>query len=130
MIDLSSMFRLAIGYYARPVTIQDTTYSATDGEDVQVVSGSARTVYAAVDSSSRQTMEYLFGGDVSDGDVLLYVPSTESIYIADLYTNGTRKQSYLTDGGTVYRVAGKSDVANPAGYYVYLCKRHVKQGVY
>jgi hypothetical protein len=129
-LNLSGIFRMAIGFYSTSITIQDTVYTVSSGEDVQALSGSARTVYGAVDSSSRQTMEFLFGGDVSDGDVMVYVSSADAIYIADMYASGaTRKQSFMLDGGVYYRIASKADWSGICGFNVYLAKRHVKQGV-
>ena len=99
MIDLSGPIRIAIAFYGTNITIQDVTYTATSGMDVQALSGTARTIFAAVDSSSKQTMEYLFGGSVSDGDVMLYCYSSATLYIDDIHSpSSTRKQSFYKDG--------------------------------
>jgi hypothetical protein len=55
---------------------------------------------------------------------------SDVLYYDDQYSTGaTRKQSYLTDSGSVYRIAGVSDWSVQAGIRIYLGKRHVKQGV-
>jgi hypothetical protein len=130
MMALEGLIRIALTYYASPITIQDVTYTATSGEDVQALSGAARTINAVVDLSNKQQMEYLFGGSVSDGDVMIYTFSSDTIYIDDIHSSSaTRKQSFYTDGSNVFRISGIADWSS-TGMKIYLAKYHVKQSVF
>ena len=81
------------------------------------------------DPTNTRKMEYIFGGNVSEGDLLLY--TSELLYVDDMYDPNSglpRKQSFVTYSATQYRVSDFRDWRTQAGVYVYLCKRHIAQG--
>jgi len=109
--------------FSVPILVQDVIYTESGGTDNPGAPDS-RTVQGAVDPSNARKMEYLFGGSVSDGDILIY--TTGALYIDDMYTSGAaRQQSFVTYSGFQYRVANVADWTQQAGMFVYLAKRHV-----
>lgn len=127
ILPLSGPLGVALTSFSLPITAQDTTYTATNGEDVQALSGAAYTISGAIEINRNQ-VEYLFGGSASSGSIT--VTTTAELYIDDVYApSATRKQSFITHAGTIYRVSQCLDWMQQAGVRVYLAERHVRQQV-
>lgn len=125
LIPLFGALDIAMGMFQIPIAIQDVVYAASGGKDSQG-SPVSRIIQAAIDPSNARKMEYLFGGSVSDGDILIY--TSEPLYIDDMYSSGSaRRQSFVTYSGFKYRVANIADWSGQTGIYVYLAKRYVQQ---
>ena len=118
---------IALAMLSIPIPVQDVVYSASGGADGQGTPIS-RTIQGAIDPSNARKMEYLFGGSVSDGDLLVF--TSAALYIDDQYnpTSGQpRQQSFVTYQGWQYRVANMADWTQQAGMFVFLAHRHVAQ---
>ena len=126
MFPIQSPLALAVSILSINIAVTDTQYTATNGVDVQTQTGT-RTITGAVDATNSKQMQHIFGGSVSDGDIMIITASP--LYIDDVYTTSRGKQSFITYGGLSYRVANNSDWTPQAGLQVYLAKRHVKQAV-
>jgi hypothetical protein len=133
ILPLTIHASIAIGMLSISVPVIDTQYETVGGVDIQVPVGN-RTIEAAVDASTRRTLELIFGGSVSDGDIGIWpLNSNDILYWIDNFEaqpfvdDDLRKQSFIMYGGNEYRVTGASDFTPQAGHKVYLAKKHVRQ---
>ena len=127
ILPLSSLFGISINYLSVSINVTDTTYTPTQGMDIQSIDES-RIITGAVDTSGSQRLENLFGGNVSDGDIS--ITTTDTLYIGDIVNyaaNELQRQSYITWEGLTYRVADCSPWLKHGDFKVYLAKRHVRQ---
>jgi len=125
ILPLSGVIGVGISFYYIPIDVQDVIYSASGGVDEQG-SPLSRTIQGAIDPSNAQKLEYIFGGNVSDGDILIY--TNAPLYIDDQYApEATRKQSFVTYSGFEYRVSHVADWSGQLGQFIYLAKRHIVQ---
>ena len=125
LLPLSGVIGVGIGFFYITIPVQDIVYSESGGIDGQ--SGPAsRSIQGAIDPSNARKLDYIFGGNVSDGDILIY--TNAPLYIDDQYApDSTRKQSFIVYSGFNYRVSNVADWTGQLGQYVYLAKRHVAQ---
>ena len=109
------------------VPVVDMGYENVDGQDVQIVIAN-RTFDGAIDPNNMKELEKIFGGDVSNGDILIITEDTLFLLDqTDAIAPADRKQSFVTYSGLVYRVMNYADWGQQAGVRVYQGRRHVKQ---
>jgi hypothetical protein len=126
IIPLTSFARTALSFYSFPLIVKDATMTTVDGQDKQAIT--SRSLVGCIDPSGGKRMEQIFGGSVSEGDIMIITEA--ELYIDDEYVVGSRgKQSFLEYGGLVYRVVEASNWMIQAGVTVYRAARHVKQDV-
>lgn len=128
MLPLTTYFDLALPMLMVPggLDVVDTTYNYEDGVDVQEIDEERNIAQIAIDPHNSRMMQHMFGGSVSDGDMLLY--TKESLYIADAYgPDEIQRQTFFNFCGYGYRVAAISPWALHLGFSAYLAKRHLKQ---
>jgi len=127
LLPLTMPIAMALSFLSIEIQIKDVVYQTVGGEDKQT-SFDVRNISAAVDPGRSKTLEMIFGGSLSDGDIGIF--TSASLYMIDQYAEGAQiKQSFVTYGGVNYRVAEVADWVAQAGVFVYLAKRHVKQDV-
>jgi len=118
---------LALDFFTTGYAITDYVYTTVDGEDRKAVNAVRADVALAIDPSGSKELERIFGGSVSDGDLL--VVSREVLYMSDMYVTGeTRKQSVFTYSGVPYFISGIADWNAQVGVRVYRASRYVNQG--
>ena len=118
---------IALSYLATPdgLQITDVRYDKQDYQDVQVVIGT-RVIEAMIDKSGGRNVERIFGGSVSDGDILII--TKETLFISDSYNQGQdQKQSFFQFYNFSYRVVGVDWWEKQMGLKVYHCKHHQVQ---
>lgn len=110
------------------LNVTDTRYDKVDFVDQQVKVDD-RNIEAAVDKAGGRKVENIFGGSVSDGDLLIY--TSAKLYISDEYDpgdpNDKQMQTFFSFHGFEYRVAGVDWWSQQLGMKVYLAKRHLQQ---
>lgn len=117
--------QIALGFFLLDTAVRDVLYSTENGQDVLLPLGQ-RVVQAAVDPGNSRSMERIFGGSISDGDI--GVTTMAELYFTDQYAAWEgQRQSFVTYQGIEYRVENYADWNPQAGIRVYLAKRHVKQ---
>lgn len=127
ILPLSHALSVAYNTFSTTITVQDVTYTTTNGEDVQANAGAEYVINAVVEVQGK-TIEFLFGGSASSGSIAITTP--EELFIDDVYAPAAnRKQSFITYLGTVYRVAQCLDWTIQTGFRVYRAERHIKQQV-
>lgn len=128
ILPFTAIAGLAISMFSVPVRVTDTHYITISGVDQQVTDGS-RTIDAAVDMGGKRSLEPIFGGSVSDGDIGIWpAPGVDLYFPLDEWEPGDpRKQSFVIYLGVTYRVVAVADYANQAGCKTYLASRHVQQ---
>lgn len=125
-----NQLQLAVDMFSLPtVPVTDTGYEHLDGRDVQSIL-SNRTIVAAIDPSSMKQLEKIFGGDVADGDIVIY--TRMELFILDetdaLGPEG-RKQSFVEYSGKQYRILNYADWEVQCGVRVYQGRLHVAQDI-
>ena len=128
MLPLTTYFDLALSMLMVPggLDVIDTTYNYEDGTDIQEIDEERNIAQIAIDPNNSRAMEHMFGGSVSDGDIMLY--TKETLYIADAYEpDETQRQTFFNFCGYGYRVAAISPWTVMLGMNAYLAKRHLKQ---
>jgi hypothetical protein len=121
ILALAQLGQLAVSFFEIPVIIEDVEYTKTDYQDVPGEPVS-RTIQAAIDPTNKEKLQFIFGGNIEDGDVGIY--TKEFLYVP---SQGETKQSYLLDGNIRYRIVQKADWTKQLGVYVYLGRVHVEQ---
>ena len=125
LLPLSGVIGVGLGFYQISIPVQDVVYTASGGVDGQS-SPASRSIQGAIDPSGARKLAYLFGGNVSDGDILIY--TTAPLYIDDQYAqDSTRTQSFITYDGFQYRVSELSNWSGQLGQQVFRASRHVAQ---
>jgi|GEM_PF-4142366 len=115
--------KIALNMFKLSVSVTDTRYSRTsNGEDARIVTG-MRTIKAAVDPSNSSQLEHMFGGSMTDGDIVLYTKETLS-FVDEHENSANQQQSFLLYGCKLYRVVNFSNWAQQTGVNVYLARRH------
>jgi hypothetical protein len=128
LLPLTGLIKRGLSLFTVPggVLVNDVLYETVDGQDQQFPRGT-RTIEAAVDASDKQSLEFIFGASVADGDIGIY-PLNDELYFLDLYgPDDVRMQSFVTYQGTQYRVRARAPHVPQAGINVYLASRHVTQ---
>ena len=121
------MLQMAVGCFQTSVNVTDTQYVKQGANDVQQVLAT-RTIQGAVDRSSAKKLENIFGGNVSDGSIMVY--TQEELFIDDIYEVGSpQKQSFFTWERIKYRVVGIAPWYEVTGIRIYLAEIHVKQDI-
>ncbi len=116
----------ALDLFTIKYTVVDYVYTTTDGEDKKMVNATRTGIPLAIDPSASKQLENIFGGSVSDGDLL--VISREPLYMSDMYIAGeTRKQSIFQYMGVSYFISGIADWNGQVGVNVYRASRYVNQ---
>lgn len=127
MYNINWAIGLAMSFLTVPIVVTDTRWikDESTGSDNQSIIAT-RKLNVPVDPNNSKQMQQIFGGSVSDGDIMIL--SSEPLYIEDLYEAGERnQQSFVDYGGLTYRVSNEANWEPQAGMKVYLAKRHVKQ---
>jgi hypothetical protein len=124
---------IAIGATSVPIEVRDVQYETVAGVDREVPIRT-RTIDAAVDSSDKRRMEFIFGGSTSDNDIAIWpLAECDALHFVDNFRlpafaeEDVRRQSFVTYGGIEYRVVADADFTLQAGRHVYLASRHVAQ---
>lgn len=128
IFPLQFVYSIALNMLALPngLDVVDTIYDYADGQDVQEVVEERNISPVIVDKSGSRRMEQIFGGSVSDGDMM--VVTSEPLYIADIYeANQLQRQTFYNYHGYNYRIAAVEPWEDQLGFNAYLAKRHVKQ---
>lgn len=127
ILPLGIAANLTISLNAVPMTVSDTVYTTIAGVDKQGAP-TTRTITGAVDAGGKRTLEPIFGGSVSDGDIGIWPENNADLYFLDEYSPGdTRRQSFVTYRGYQYRVIAVADFTDQGGCKAFLASRHVVQ---
>lgn len=125
MFPLSAGAAFVIGFFQLDISVSDTRYTATSGQDMQAITDT-RIIKGAVDASNSTQLQNLFGGNVSDGSIGIY--TNDILHIDDQYViNNRNMQSFITYGVYIYRVTQVASWDGQASARVYLAERHVTQ---
>lgn len=125
--------RTVITMFSIPVEVLDVVYITEDNADRGIEEeedsdsqAGERTIQAAIDPTNSRTLQNVFGGNLSDGDIGIFYEG--DLYIDDEYEIGAeRKQSFVFYSGVKYRVKQKVDWTQQVGVWVYLASRYVTQ---
>ena len=124
MLPLTAYAQLGLSFFLLELTAYDAVMTTVAGEDKQTVS--PRTINGCVDPTGGKRMEMIFGGSVTDGDIMIITEDT--LYIDDQYATGSRNpQSFVSYGGLNYRVMESNEWQAQAGVTIYRASRHVAQ---
>lgn len=132
ILPLSFAAGLAIDMFSTDVVVEDVVYETVDGIDRRVPVA-YRTIWAAVDTGGKRTLEPIFGGSVSDGDLAIWPEQGTDLYFPDLFIqypetdDQIRKQSFVTYRGIKYRVIGVADYTDQGDVKVFHATRYVGQ---
>lgn len=124
ILPLTAYAQLGMSFFLLEVDVVDAVLTTIAGEDRQSVV--TRKINGCVDPTGGKRLEAIFGGNVSDGDIMII--SEDVLFIDDMYAAGNRSpQSFVAYSGINYRVMEQSDFALQAGVYAYRASRHVAQ---